>query len=134
MIVRQLRVVPIALAAMVMASCDIVGPGEPLVNPGPVDVVLTSPRQDDGAIMFSVAGGAVDSVSSGSYGVFSAQTGPQAYRVIVSGDIVSGPVARLWLPDRNLLAPYTLSIEEVATRVTYQQQSSDGYRLIFVVP
>jgi len=134
MIVRQLRAALVVLAGMALAACDIVGPGEPLVNPGPVDVVLASPRQDDGAIMFSLSGGVVDSVSSLGYGVYQGQIGPQAYRVIVSGDIVSGPVARLWLPDRNKLAPYTLSIEQVATRVTYQQQPSDGYLLRLVVP
>ncbi len=124
----------VVAATLLLAGCDIVGPGEPLVDPGPVDVVLTSPHADDGAVMFSIGGGAVDSITSVGYGIFTTPTGPASRRVVVSGDIVNGPIARAWLPNRRALAPYTLSIEQIAARGTYAQQQSDGYVLSLTIP
>lgn len=124
-----------AMASVVMlAGCDLVGPGEPIPDPGPVNIVLTTPRDDDGAVMFSISGGAIDSISTLGYEFFSTQTAAHAHRVVVSGDIVDGPIARVWLPDRHALGPYTLSIEQVANRVTYEQQQGAGYVLVLELP
>jgi hypothetical protein len=99
-----------------------------------VNVVLATPRDDDGAVMFSISGGPVDSISTIGYGLFASRTAPDAHRAMVNGDIVDGPIARVWLPDRLAIGDYALSIEQVATRGTYQQQQAAGYLLSLSVP
>jgi hypothetical protein len=131
---RRLRLAVAAAMTIFVAGCDPAGPGEPIPDPGPVNVVLATPRDDDGAVMFSIRGGALDSISAVGYGAFATQTAADAHRVIVSGDIVDGPIARIWLPDRRALAPYTLGIEQVANRVTYAQQPATGYALSLELP
>lgn len=113
----------------VLAACDDGGPGAPAADPGPVSVLLATPRDDDGAVMFSISGGAVDSITALGYGLFSSRTAVDAHRIVVNGDIIDGPIARIWVPDRLAIGAYTLSMEQVATRGTFQQQPIAGYVL-----
>ncbi|HJU87935.1 MAG TPA: hypothetical protein VJ672_01000 [Gemmatimonadaceae bacterium] len=123
------------LCAVILASaCDDGGPGAPAPEPGPLNVVLATPRDDDGAVMFSISGGAVDSITALGYGIFTSQTAHDAHRVVVNGDIVDGPIARIWVPDRLGIGAYTLSIEQVAARGTYEQQQAAGYVLSLSAP
>jgi predicted small lipoprotein YifL len=131
---RSIRLMALLAATVALAACDLVGPGEPDADPGPADIVLASPRADDGAVMFSIGGGPVDSITSRGYGIFASVTGPSSHRVVVNGDLVNGPIARVWVPDRAALGPYTLSIEQVATRGSYTQRDSDGYVLTLTIP
>jgi hypothetical protein len=131
---RWTRGVTLCAAALIAGGCDAVEPGGPTADPGPVLMMLATPRDDDGAVMFSIAGGAVDSITAIGYGLFASQTAAHAHRVVVNGDIVDGPLARIWVPDRRTIGDYTLSIEQVATRVTYEQQQPAAYVLSLSVP
>jgi hypothetical protein len=71
---------------------------------GPVgatlEVVLASPAQDDGAVLLTLSGGPVDSLAAASpdYLLYSSRSDPSTLRVIVTGDLGSGPIARIHTP------------------------------------
>ena len=126
---RKLRAAYVLVAATIACSGD-----DPVAanvpDPGFVSVTLSAPNADDGAIMFQVTGGAVDSVSSpGAAFLTTAQTGADIHCVMVAGRIVNGVVARFWIPDRRSLSSYTALVEQVAAKSTYEQKDVTDYRL-----
>lgn len=72
-------------------------PSEPAA--GILEVHLSSPHSDDGALLFTVTGGSVDSVEAAGYTVYSSRAGVSQLEVIVTGDLTSGTIARLHIPD-----------------------------------
>lgn len=116
-----------------LAACgETVDPPRP--NPGRVTVALASPNPDDGGVRFTVRGGPIDSVTAGSYDVFHATVGAGVQRVIVIGALAPGPIAQLWLPDRNQLDSYELTVEEVAARGTFVSRPLADYTLTLIIP
>ncbi len=118
----------LALLALVgfVANC---GGGD---GGGPVDGVLiltlNTPNTADGAIMFRVNGGPVDSVSGsamvadGSYNTVGTQT-----RIVAAGPITDGALAFLYVPDVGDVANYLVTVEQVAHNTTFAQRSLVGY-------
>ena len=120
------------IVAWTLAACgETVDPTRP--NPGRVTVALGSPNADDGGVRFTVRGGPIDSVTAGSYDVFRAAVA-DFQRVIVIGSLAPGPMVQLWLPDRNQLDSYEVTVEEVAARGTFVSRSLDGYTLTLIIP
>ena len=104
----------------------------PSADPGFVNVSLATPNSNDGAIMFTLAGGVMDSLTSAGGTLFSASTGTSQFRAIVAGTITNGTVLRFWMPDRRNIASYTVALEQAAARSTYEQQDLNGYTLSIV--
>ena len=99
-------------------------------EPGFVNVSLSAPDVDDGAILFQLSGAAIDSIASpGAAFLATAETGTNTHRVIVAGRIVNGLVARFWIPDRRNIASYTALVEQAAAASTYEQRDVTGYSL-----
>jgi len=96
-------------------------------GPGVLDVVLTTPNSDDGAVLLTVDG-AVDSVQGAPYVVFSTASGTGA-RIVVTGDVVGGVIARLYVPDVGSADQYLAYLDEVAQRGTYALRSPTAYSL-----
>jgi hypothetical protein len=49
-------------------------------------------------------------------------------RILITGRIASGVVARMWVPDTRKVSLYVATVDEAAARVTYQLQDlSRGY-------
>jgi hypothetical protein len=100
-------------------------------NTGPTAAALTvslsSPNGDDGAVLLTVSGGPVDSVEAVGYRVYTAQVSAETLRVIITGSISSGPVARIHVPDSRQVSRYSAEIGQVATRVTYAQRDPAPY-------
>ena len=96
-------------------------------NAGALEVVLHSSRPDDGAVLLSVDGGPIDSIGSAGYRLYSARFRGQL-RVIVSGDLRPGPIARLWIPDGRLRQAYAAMVRQVAGR-DYSLREPGGYQL-----
>jgi hypothetical protein len=100
-------------------------------NTGPTAVILnvslSTPSPNDGAVLLAISGGPVDSVEAVGYATYTAAaTG--TVRIIVAGDLVAGTIARIHLPDGRQATRYSATVEQVATRVTYAQRDPAGYR------
>jgi hypothetical protein len=123
----------IAIGATLLAACGgadkTSGPSGP--TPGVLQVVLTSANTDDGALMLTVSGGPVQQVdaASAAYQVFSAQPDTMTTRILVTGDITSGAVARLHVADTRAVASYHASLTQAASRTSFAQQVTSGYSL-----
>jgi hypothetical protein len=100
---------------------------------GPVaatlDVSLVTQAQDDGAVLFTVSGGPVDSVEAPGYRLYATRLAPESLRVIVAGQLGAGPIARLHIPDDQRVPQYSVGIEQVAARGTYLQRNPAEYGL-----
>lgn len=123
----------LALVAGVVGaiSCDeLFGPKGP--KSGALAVSLTSPNLDDGAILFSVSGGTVDSVTippGSGLQVMASQSTPRT--ALVRGTLTSGVIAQIWV--RDISATYSATVQQVAAK-TYAQRSQAGYSLAIATP
>jgi hypothetical protein len=94
-----------------------------------VQVVMSSPYSDDGGVLFTVAGGPVDSLSTTEYTLFSSRDNPRTLQVIVTGNLSTGALATLYLPDERLLPQYSVSLNQAAARASYTERDPAGYRV-----
>jgi len=117
----------IAAIVALGAACGGDGPTGPVA--GPIELVLASPNSDDGAVLLTVSGGPMDSVAAVGYTTFSAPLSGTSAKVVVVGSVVSGTVARVWVPDRSKTAQYSVTLVEVAARGSYQLRPLQGYRV-----
>lgn len=123
--VRTLGAV-IGLGLAVSCSHEPSGP-----TAGTFDVRLATPNGDDGAVLFTISGGPIEAVEPLDYRVYSARVDANTHRVIVTGDITSGPVARIRIADDRQLPRYSASVNQVAARATYVQRDPTSYVLTF---
>lgn len=130
-IVRN-KALAFALVALT-AGCggDDLPPGPPPgpSGPGVLAVVLETPNSNDGALLFRLSGGPMDSLRVSLITLLTANTGANERRVILAGNISAGVVLRFWVPERGNLAGYSVALEQVATRASYVQQPLGGYSL-----
>jgi hypothetical protein len=99
---------------------------------GALDVSLSSPNTDDGAVLLTISGGPVDSVEAAGYTLYSAAAGANTLRLIAAGNIAAGTIARIHVPDVRLASRYVASIDQVAARLTYAQRDLAQYRVALV--
>ena len=129
-ILRPLFLLLIVLLATACGSGELVNPHIPDVDratPGWVTLKLTTPRADDGAVQMSVLGPAMDSLQLSVPGGFASLSNGIA-RVLITGSIVGGTVARFWIPDTRKASIYVAAVDQAAARGTYQLQDlSQGY-------
>jgi hypothetical protein len=125
-----------ALAVFVVAglSCGDSGPSGPGPDPDPVPgwlkVRLTTPNADDGGIMFTVSGVQIDSIRSSYSDFFTAELGPSSFRIIVAGSLSNGGVvAEILVPDVASVGGYTVVVDEVAARDSYEQRPAASVSL-----
>jgi len=88
---------------------------------GILNVSLSSPHPDDGAVLLSISGGRVDSVESIGYQIYSARPAPETLKLIITGNLAGGPIARIHISDLRQASRYDVSLDQVAARVTYAQ-------------
>jgi hypothetical protein len=94
-----------------------------------LDLQLSTPAHDDGAVLLTISGGPVDSVEAPGFLVHLDRSQANTTRVIVLGDIESGRLARVHLPDQRLTSRYTVVINQVAARRSYAQRDPAAYVL-----
>ena len=94
---------------------------------GWVSIVLTTPNANDGAVQLSLAGPPIDSLElSGARGFATLANG--GAQLLVTGEIRSGVVARMWVPNTRATASYLGTVQAAAARSTYQLQDvTTGY-------
>jgi hypothetical protein len=79
--------------------------------------------------MFTLSGGPVDSVEAIGYSVYSARIDPNTLRIIVTGNLVSGTIARIRIADNREASRYSATINQVAARASYAQRNPASYSL-----
>jgi hypothetical protein len=115
------------LAAILLAGCsNSTGPAAGVLN-----LTVESPHQDDGGIMLSIHGGPVDSVEAVGYVIHSARTA-DSVKMIVTGDLGSGVIARVHIPDSRQSSQYSAQIKQAAARRTYAQRDPADYTVSLV--
>jgi hypothetical protein len=94
-----------------------------------LQVSLSTPFNDDGAVLFTVTGGRVDSVDAAGYTLYTSRTDPATLQVILTGDLSPGIVAHVHIPDERGASQYSATISQVAARETYIERDPASYRL-----
>ena len=69
----------------------------------------------------------MDSVESTGYATYAASFGSDSTLVIVAGDIESGEVVRLHVPDIGATTNYGAAVKEAVSRSTFASQDPAGY-------
>jgi hypothetical protein len=131
--VRTLRPLVLFLLALLATACgtgELINPKTPdasRATPGWLSLTFTTPRADDGAVQLTVAGPSIDSLQlTGVQGFASVSSG--VARLLVTGTIRSGTLARFWVADTRNASIYAATVHEAAARGTYQLQDvSQGY-------
>jgi hypothetical protein len=123
-------VVTLAWVGWGCGGSDGVEPPPPPSGPGVVAFdVVTAAEVDDGALLLTVLGGAVDSVTaSAGYEVFHAVTATGA-RAMVFGGIVDGPLLRVWVPEVGQAGGYSVRVDEGAAREGYGVVAGGSYQV-----
>lgn len=125
---RSSRVLALAAMASAMACADPAGPTPPS-GPGPVDFRLTIPHAGDGALLITVAGGPVDSVTAAGADVAWLETAHDQVGVLVDGDLRDGAIVRLWVPEREIADAYVATITQVVDGRSYEHRALAGYAI-----
>ena len=118
------------------ASCG-GGGGDSGPTAGVLALTLNTPNTGDGAVLFRVNGGVVDSIAGspmvldGNYNTFTGNLS----RVVVAGPITDGIIAYLFVPDVSKVGTYTVTMEQAAANSNFAQRSLAGYSIaVSVVP
>jgi hypothetical protein len=114
------------LIAVVAVSTTCGGTTEPVS--GWVDLQLTTPNSGDGGIVFTVGGGQVDSVRSNLPRLFTNQLSETSWKVLVAGNVTSGVIAQIHVPDVGKLGGYAATPVEVAGQ-DFAERSTSGYSI-----
>ena len=96
---------------------------------GVLNVKFSSLRSDDGAVLFTVAGGPVESVEAVSGTVRSAQIDANTLRVVITGNLSAGAIARVRIADMTQAWRYTAAVNQVAARSTYVARDPGPYSI-----
>jgi hydroxyethylthiazole kinase-like sugar kinase family protein len=117
-------------AWLVGATCQ---ESAPAPVAGELTVNLTTPNNDDGALLVRVTGSGANTISGGSAAcagckLFFAQVSDTEFRAVITGTINAGAVARVAVSDVNNPASYSAQILDAASR-TYVRRATTGYSL-----
>jgi len=121
---RSIRILALSALVTLLASCSSGGGGGGNPVPGFLTLTYSTNGATDGALLFKVSGGPIDSVvggamvQSGSYVINSTFT-----RIVTAGNLTNGIVARVHVPDLSNSAGYIATIEQLSDRNTYAQLS-----------
>lgn len=125
---RWIMVTAVALALAVGVACDDDAAMGPEATAGTMIVSLTTPNLDDGAIMFTVSGGEIDSPALLDIDhVLYLMEGTNTITAIIVGDIDAGELLEFDVPDIDVT--YTATITQVADRTNDLHESLTGYGL-----
>ena len=97
--------------------------------PGSLNVKLSSLRGDDGAVLFTISGGPVESVEAVSGTVRSAQIDANTLRVVITGNLSAGAIARVRIADVTQASRYSATVNQVAARSSYVPRDPGQYSI-----
>jgi hypothetical protein len=93
-----------------------------------LEVRLETPAQDDGAALFTISGGPIDSVDALGHALYTARIDANTTRIIVAGDLTAGAIARIHIVDERQVPEYSVTLHQVAAR-GYSQRDVAAYAL-----
>ena len=122
---RHLSAGLLAGLLLVLGSCK-EGP-----KAGELEVSLTTPNSDDGAIQFTATAASPVTITGATAAcagckIFLVKISDTQYRGVVTGNIVAGALMRLAVPDTRSRSSYTLQLNAIASR-TFVVRSINGY-------
>lgn len=128
---RYYRAVAVVAVAAAVVTCSS-GPTQPVAQRGTLQLSLTTPATDDGAILFTIKGPVMGDVTRARNDllVFSQSTGTDSLQVAVFGDGLSGSLVKLTVPDVAKISAYTVTIEQVAAANYQLRDQLGGYKLV----
>lgn len=105
-------------------------------NAGTATVSLTSPNADDGAVLVTVNGTGLSNVRppNSSYQVFWRLASANVLKVAVVGDLATGPLFTVDVPDITNLSGYSGTVDEAASRTDALRGSLTGYSISVAGP
>ncbi len=122
---RRLRAVVLALLIASTFRCgDSTTPMPALTGPGWLPLQLETSATDAGGVLVTIRGGAVDSVRSAVHDVFSRRVGP-LMKVAVVGNMTSGVIAEILVPNTERASSYSASVDQAAARTLEQRDVTD---------
>jgi hypothetical protein len=95
---------------------------------GILNVTLSSIHNDDGAVLFTISGGPVESIEAVSGTVHRAQVDANTTRVVITGNLGSGPIARVRIADLGQSSSYTVAMSQVAAS-SYEPRDLADYSI-----
>ena len=110
------------LSALLFSCSSGTGPTSGILNGK-----LSSLRGDDGAVLFTITGGPVESVEAVSGTVRSAQINANTLRVVITGNLSAGTIARVRIADASQASRYSIAVNQVAARSTYVARDPGEY-------
>lgn len=134
---RHVAVTAIAIAALAAGSgCGDNGPTELRAVPGTLQLRLTTPYADDGAIMLEIRGPEIDQLAAvnSTHLMYSRPTGGSVMRVVVVGDIRSTGLLEFQVPDLRAAGDYSAQVIEVADRTNALRSRLAEYELLIIDP
>jgi len=114
------------LPVILLASCS---SGTTGPTSGNLNLNLASLQGDEGAVLFTITGGPVESVQATSGAVYLAQIEPNTLRVVVSGNLTAGTIARVRIADLSQAGQYSVAVNQVAVRSTYAPRDPGLYHV-----
>jgi len=98
---------------------------------GTLTLRLTTPHVDDGALTFTLSGPAINNATAAnaSLRLFTRGSGDATIIGVLVGDLATGAVVTLYVPDVKAVAHYSAHVLEVADRDDALRASLTGYAL-----
>jgi hypothetical protein len=102
--------------------------------PGNLTVALTAQSSAPGAVMFTVSGGTINSVTvSGGYHKYETTLSGTSRRVLITGNVTAGALVTIAVPDINKVSQYNATVNQVSARSTavvpYQQLATGSFTI-----
>lgn len=107
-----------ALAALVLAAACSADTGS-AAQPGTLTLTLASAGSNDGAIVVLVSGGPVLSVDGPAGYQVASNTDASGTHLMIVGQVASGVLATLGVPDIARASAYVVTVEQVADRSSF---------------
>jgi hypothetical protein len=114
-----------------IALCAACGDSTEPATPGTLSASLVTPHANDGGILLTVQGAIVDvSTTNVTHRVYWRLASGET-RVLLFGNLVSGPLLTLNVPDVGALSSYSAAVVEVTDRNNQLRDSFAGYSITF---
>ena len=130
---RLWRMGVLLLLVLPLAPCgDSTGNDRPIS--GWLALRLSTPNADDGGVLITVSGAAIDSIRTTHPQLLTLRDNASSIRAVIGGNLSAGTIAEILVPDTRQAARYSAAIQEVAARTTFQQRAVTGYTLSVMPP
>ena len=121
----------VAFALSLAACSDDVAPAP---VGGLLPLMLDAPGDTDGAIIITVSGGPIDSVTAAPGYDITSYTDASGTHILVIGAMASGTLAQIHVPDVSRASQHVANVEQVADGTTFALLDHAPYRVRVTAP